>query len=167
MAMAKIDDAGDLPRSELIRDIGKQSVCCASAPTCEQQLMQRSKDPLLVREFVLIQTCSAPAPAPRQSLNGDTAIALAGRSLSGTVADQPRPTISSSRFGDPEPRRECSACPMPFEPSDRDRDSAIEFQQRQWGAAAQSTASLGRGAMAACLAGATALLLVLLSLISG
>lgn len=167
MAMARIDDAGSLPSSELIRDIGKQSVCCASGPTWEQQLMQRSKDPLLVRDFVLIQTCSAPVPAPRQCLNGDTAIALAGHNLSGAATNQPRPAISSSRFDDPEPRLECSACPLPFEPSDRDRDSAIEFQQRQWGAAPQSTVLLGRGAIAACLAGATALLLVLLSLISG
>jgi hypothetical protein len=124
-------DRSDPAGIELIRDIGRQ--CSLSMPgvTTEQELMQRSSDPLLVREFLarrqnleLVQTAASP-------MSGDATITLARSILAqGSLEPSSHPQVSR-RYPVREPLLANSLAPSPFEPSARDREDALDLENSQ------------------------------------
>ena len=162
----RIETAGCPPHAELIRDIGKECVNRRAGLTCEQELMQRSGDPLLVWDFLARH---GPLPSLRmegQRLAGEPTIVLASKTPPGAAPATPVLPPVSRRYDEHDPQWRDSLAPSPFEPSVHDRECAINSGLRQVRAAAPLTQMLRGGAIAAGVAFSVALIWLMLDLVS-
>ena len=160
----RIETADCTPHAELIRDIGKECVHRRAGLTCEQELMQRSGDPLLVWDFLARH---GPLPSLRmegQRLADEPTIVLASKNSPGGAPAMP---VVSRRYDEHDPQWRNSFAPSPFEPSVHDRECAINSGVRQVRAAAPPTRMLRGGAIAAGVAFIVALIWLMLALASG
>jgi hypothetical protein len=162
IVVTRIDAPDSTLQHELIRDIGKH--WGEDTLTREQQLMQRSGDPLLVREFLLHQATPGYTPTFGPPKSGAELVLIPGVSLGGGV-ERPNLPETSKRYADRSSLLESSVRPCAFEPSVQEREGAMELELSTRHSTPPSTSLSGMGAAAGGAALIVALLWLSLALV--
>jgi hypothetical protein len=135
--MSRSEEGDCSSHSKLIHDIGQQRKAGFSDTlSLEQQLMQHSSDPLLVREFVLSHGLVLPQPTVGLPMAAETKTALANCSFATSALKNTQRHFATRLYGEREPLREAVWGPSTFHPSQKDRLGAMDFGRRRQGSAA-------------------------------
>lgn len=124
-------DRSDPAGIELIRDIGRQCSLSMPSVTTEQELMQRSRDPLLVREFLSHRDSLELAERAAPPVSSDVTITLARCILAQGSLEPATNSRVSRRYPDREPLLANSLAPSPFNPSAQDREDVMDLENSQ------------------------------------